>query len=282
MSTRYEFDNEAIESFCNNYGVTITLTQNQLDILAKMGKTPIMLEQLSNVANQLCPNEESLKKFIEQKSVDFQPISLSLYVFNDSLWKLMGKKPESMNTMLPMVTIPRFYWKKSAVNQKNPFGVNRDLDSNLSLNIKSHQSVVFQGVGGEFCGILEGQLVEQETGSRPILAPTLPGPKEKVPKYETQDIEIRMKLGNLRTNLYPDPRKSIDYTFSEHPRVFYEHGLSVSSEGMRVQLGIGNKRAQPLHGDIILLLGKQWELDAPGHEILLYHVWLNAFSDLLK
>ena len=282
MSTRYEFDNEAIESFCNNYGVTIPLTQKQLKTLATKGKTSIMLEQLSNVANQFCPSDESLEMFIDQKSVDFQPMALSLYVFNDSLWKLMEKKTESADTMLPMATIPRFYWKKSAATKKNPYGVKKDLDSGLSLNIEPHHSVAFQGVGGDFCGILEGQLVEQETGPRPILAPTFPGLKEKVPKYEIQNMEIRMQFGNLRTNLYPEPSKSIDYTFSEHPRIFYEHGLSVSSEGMQVRLGIGKKKAQPLHGDIILLLGKHWESETSGHEILFYHVWLNALSELLK
>ena len=91
-----------------------------------------------------------------------------------------------------------------------------------------------------------------------------------------------MQFGNLRTNLYPEPSKSIDYTFSEHPRIFYEHVLSVSSEGMQVRLGIGKKKAQPLHGDIILLLGKHWESETSGHEILFYHVWLNALSELLK
>lgn len=281
MSTKYLFRQEDLGQFEQIYSQILELTKEQNEMLECKGRTTLTKQQLSRMSEDLAGNQTTTE-FVNNLAGRFQPLSMSLFVFNDSLWKLMEKKPESMNTMLPMATIPRFYWKKAAVTQKNPFGVKKDPESSLSLNIEPHQSVVFQGVGGEFCGILEGQLVEQEIGARPVLAPTLPGPKEKVPNYETQDIEIRLQLGSLRVNLYPDPWKSIDYTFSEHPSVFYEHGLSVSSEGMRVQLGIGNKRAQPLYGDVILTVGKKWESDAPGHEILLYHVWLNAFSDLLK
>ncbi|MHA1964159.1 MAG: hypothetical protein ACXACG_02975 [Candidatus Thorarchaeota archaeon] len=281
MSTRYLFSQEDLNQFGQIHGQSFELTKEQYEMLGNKGRTTLSKQQLGLVSEALAGNQTT-SEFVNSYRDHFQPLSMSLFVFNDSLWKLMEKKPESVNTMLPMATIPLFYWKKTAITPKNPYGVKRDPNSRLSLNIEPHQSVAFQGLGGEFCGILEGQLVDQETGPRPIIAPTFPGPKEKVPKYEFQEIEIRMQFGNLRANLYPNPRKSIDYTYSEHPKIFYEHGLSVSSEGIEVQLGIGNKRAQPLHGDVMLLLGKRWVSDAPGHEILFYHVWLNAFSDLLK
>lgn len=281
MSTRYLFHQEDLEQFEQIHGQILGLTKEQYEILGNKSGTTLTRGQL-HLMSEILAGNQTITEFVNNLADRFQPLSMSLFVFNDSLWKMMEKKPESMNTMLPMATIPRFYWKESSITPKNPYGVKRDLNSSLSLNIEPHQSIVFQGVGGDFCGILEGHLVEQEIKARPVISPTFPGIKEKAPKYETRDIEIRMQFGNLRTNLYPDPSKSIDYTFSEHPRVFYEHGLSVSSEGMLVQLGIGNKRAQPLHGDVILLLGKRWESDAPGHEILFYHVWLNAFSVLLK
>ena len=281
MSTRYLFKQEDLDQFEQIHSHVFELTKEQNEMPGNKEGTTLTRRQLDLISENLA-GKQTITEFVNDLAEHFQPLSMSLFVFNDSLWKMMEKKPESMNTMLPMATIPRFYWKESAVNPKNPYGVKRDQNSGLSLNIEPHQSVAFRGLGGDFCGILEGQLIDQEIESRPILSPTLPGSKEKVPKYETQDIEIKLQFGNLKTNLYPDPWKSIDYTFSEHPRLFYEHGLLISSEGIQVQLGIDNKRAQPLHGEVILLLGKHWESDAPGHEILYYHVWLNAFSNLLK
>ncbi|KXH77293.1 MAG: hypothetical protein AM326_12515 [Candidatus Thorarchaeota archaeon SMTZ-45] len=236
-----------------------------------------MLHMIENLSGN-----EPISDYVTNLTSQFQPLSMSLFVFNDSLWKLMEKKPESINTMLPIVTIPRFYWKESAINPKNPHGVKRDHDSNLNLELELHKYFALKGVGGEFGGILEGRVVDQESGPRPIITPTFPGSKKMVPKYDVQNIEVRMEFGNLRPHLYPSPLKSIDYTFSEHPRVFYEHGLSVSSDGLQVQLGVGNKKAHPLHGDVLLLLGKRWDSDTPRHEILFYHVWLNALSNLLK
>ena len=102
MSTKYEFDNETIESFCNNQGITITLTADQTDSLATKGKTSLLVDQISDVVDQLCPDVESQRKFIEQRSAEFDPISLSLYVLNDNLWEIMSRKHEHPEKMLPM------------------------------------------------------------------------------------------------------------------------------------------------------------------------------------
>jgi hypothetical protein len=250
-------------------------------MLEDKAATTLTTQQLRCISENLA-GELSIHEFVANLSSQFQPLSMSLFVFNDSLWKLMEKKEDSTDTMYPIVSIPRFYWKESAINQKNPFGVQREPTSNLSLTIEPHKSIVLNGLGGEFCGIVEGQLVGRKIEARPVLAPTLPGMKEKVPKYDAQNIEVRLSVGNLRTNLYPSPSKAIDYTFSEHPKVFYEHGLSVLSEGSQVQLRIGNGRARPLHGEAILLLGRRWEPAAPGHDMISYHAWLNALAGLLE
>jgi hypothetical protein len=243
--------------------------------------TTLKRQQLYQMAEMLAVNQ-TLEEFVNSLSDRFQPLSISLLVFNDALWKLMKKKAGSLDTMLPIVTIPFFYWKRTAVTKNNPYGVKRSPTSKSSLHIGHNQSAVLWGLGGEFCGILEGQLADQETGPRPVISPTLPGSTEMVPKYEDQEIEVKLDLGNLKADLYPDPWKTIDYTFSEHPKVFYEHGLSIAAEGKKVHLRVGNKKPQSMHGDVILLLGKHWEPDTPGHVIILFHVWLNALSNLLK
>lgn len=281
MSTKYLFRQEDLEQFEQIHGQQFGLSKEQNEMLGNKGGTTLTKQQLCRMSENLAGNQTT-PEFVNNLASRFQPLSMSLFVFNKSLWKLMEKKPESLNTMLPIATIPRFYWKESAITPMNPHGVKRDVNSNLNLDIEPNKSISLIGLGGEFCGILEGQLIDQEIEPRPILSPTLPGSKKMVPKYDSQDIKIRLQFGKLKANLYPNPSELIDYTFSEHPRVFYEHGFSVSSEGLQIQLGVGNKKVQPLHGDIILLLGKRWESDAPGHKILFYHVWLNALFDLLK
>lgn len=281
MSTRYAFSQNDLEQFEQISGQRLDLTKEQFDMLEDKAATTLTTQQLRRISENLA-GELSIHDFVADLTSRFQPLSMSLFVFNDLLWKLMEKKEDSIDTMYPIVSIPRFYWKESAINPKNPFGVQREPTSNLSLTIEPHKSIVLNGLGGEFCGIVEGQLVGRKIEAKPILAPTLPGMKEKVPKYDIQNIEVRLSVGNLRTNLYPRPSKAIDYTFSEHPKVFYEHGLSVLSEGSQVQLRIGNGRAHPLHGEVILLLGRRLEPETPGHDIISYHAWLNAFAGLLE
>ena len=281
MSTRYHFSQEQIEQFEQTNGLLVGLTREQYDILGEKEGTALTHSQLYSVAEKLAGNQ-TLEEFVNALSNRFQPLSISLFVFNDAIWKLMERKIVSPDTMLPMATVPYFYWKMTAITQNNPYGVMRDPTSRSSLSIEPNHSVALWGTGGEFCGILEGQLADRNTGPRPIISPTLPGSKEKVPKYESQDIGFTLQFGNLKADLYPDPWKTIDYTFSEHPKVFYEHGLAVTADGKGVKLKVSNKRSQPLHGDVYLLLGKRWESETPGQEIVLFHVWLNALSYLLK
>ena len=281
MSTRYLFQKEDFELFAQLHGLDLELTNEQHNMIEDKGGTTIESSQLRRICENMSGNQTT-SQFVNSLVDNFQPLSLSLFVFNDSLWKLMANKQESTDTMLPIVTIPRFHWKQSAITKKNPYGVRRDTDTNLTMNVMPNEFLSFRGLGGEFCGIVEGQLVDKETGPRPIIAPTFPGVKDKVPNFTSQEIKVRIQLGNLKTIMYPDPWKKIDYTFSEHPRVFYEHGLSISCEGKKVHLSIGRKRAHTLHGDVVLFLGRRWEIDTPGHEILHYHVWLNGLVNLLK
>ncbi|MFX1560824.1 MAG: hypothetical protein ACFFBL_09565 [Promethearchaeota archaeon] len=280
MSTRCLFLQKDLEQFEQIHGQAFELSKEQHVSLRNNAAISLTKQQLDHMLENISGNQ-TIPDYVTSFVNHFQPLSVSLFVFNDPMWKLMEKKSESTNTMLPIATIPRFYWKESTTTPKNPHGVKRDMSSDLVLDIEPHESITIEGLGGEFCGILEGQLVERETGPRPIISPTLPGSKKMVPKYSSQDIKIKLQFGRLKGDLYPKPSDSIDYIFSEHPKVFYEHGLSVSSDGLHIQLGVGNRKAHPLHGNVVLLFGKRWESDTPGHKIISYHVWLNALFDLL-
>ncbi|MFW9975757.1 MAG: hypothetical protein ACFFDQ_10850 [Candidatus Thorarchaeota archaeon] len=275
MSTKYEFDNEAIENFCNNNGVTITLTVDQLEKLGAKGKTPLLIEQLSNVANQLNQDEEGIKRFVEQKSKEFHPVALSLYIINDSLWEIMSRKQEHTDRMLPMVTIPWFYWESEAESRINPAGIRRFDDSNNPLSIKIEGDfLMISGSGGDFAGLLESSIVDKRKGIRPIIIPGIGDTKKIVAKYESQIIQMKAKIPSLQSTLYPKPVKKLDYYYSEHPRVFYEHGIRIDTAGEEINLKVGRRRDVTLRGNAIIFIGKNFGEVPSSDSILMFHVWL--------
>ncbi len=279
MSTKYEFDNEAIENFCNNNGVTITLTADQLESLGAKGKTPLLVEQLSNFADQLNHDDEGIKKFLEQKSKEFHPIGLSLYIINDDLWKIMSRKHEHPDRMLPMVTIPWFCWESQAESRGNPLGIRRLDDPNNPLSIKIEgEFLTISGSGGDFGGLLESSIVDKRKGVRPIIVPDFGGPKKIVAKYEFQIIQIKIRLSSIQSTLYPEPVKELDYYYSEHPRVFYEHGIRIDTAGEEISLKIGRKPDVTLRGKAIIFMGKHFGELLSSDSILMFHVWLNLLD----
>ncbi len=275
MSTKYEFDNEAIDSFCNNQGVTITFTADQMNSLAADGKTSLLVDQISNVVDQLCPDEESLKKFIELRTKEFDPIALSLYVVNDALWEIMSRKDENPEKMLPMTTIPWFYWEKEAEGRKNPSGVQRTYDPKRPLTAKLEKGVLkMRGKGGDFAGLLEGRIVDRHKGTRPLIIPGSFGPKKTVAKYDSQLVEFKINMRSSKTKLYPNPMKELDYYFSENPRVFYDHGIQIEMDGEDVNLKVGKRRETTLRGKVIVFIGKDFEETPDSDQMLMFHVWL--------
>ncbi|MHA1927363.1 MAG: hypothetical protein ACTSV2_02155 [Candidatus Thorarchaeota archaeon] len=277
MSSRHEFSNKVIEDFCNQYGVTITYSEEQKSKLTDGGRTPLLINQISDIVNQLCTDEVSLKKFIEEMTTKLHPISLSLYVLNDDLWKIMTRKHELPDKMLPMITMPWFYWEKEAEGRKNPSGVIRKENSVHPLTVKIEKEVLkISGSGGDFCGILEGRIVDSFKGVRPLLIPGSTGPKKAVPNYESQFIQVMINTSSPL--LYPIPMKELDYTFSEHPKVFYNHGIQIIAEGKDVTLKVGNRRNTVLRGKVVIFIGKDFEQNDESSNLLLFHVWLSILN----
>jgi len=277
MSTRHEFSNEAIEDFCNQYGVTITYSAEQASKLTSGGRTPLLINQITDFVDQLCLDEASLKKFIEKITKKLYPISLSLYVLNDDLWKIMTRKHELPDKMLPMITMPWFYWEKEAEERKNPAGVIRKEDSVQPLTIDIEKEVLkISGNGGDFCGLLEGRIVDSFKGVRPLLIPGDTGSKKTVPNYEAQFIQIN--INSSETVLYPSPKKELDYNFSEHPKVFYSHGIQIIAEGKDVVLKVGNRKSTELRGKVLIFIGKDFEQSDESSNLLLFHVWLSILN----
>ncbi|MBY8996264.1 MAG: hypothetical protein KGD60_00935 [Candidatus Thorarchaeota archaeon] len=279
MPARYEFSQEAIQNFSNQYGIAINLTSEQKEKLADIGKTSLLVEQISSIADQLCPDDVSLKDFIEQGLADLHPVALTLYVLNDDLWKIMSRKHEHPEKMLPMTTIPWFCWEEKAEGRKNPTGVKSIDDPNRPFTTKIEDGVLkISGKGGDFAGLLEGRIVNPYKGIRPLFIPGSTGPKKAVANYESQLIQIAINIAPSKMKLYPAPVKELDYVFSEKPRVFYDHGIQINVDGEEVNLKVGKRREITLRGKVMIFIGKDFEETPDSDKILMFHAWLAVLN----
>jgi len=221
----------------------------------------------------------SLRNFIEQGSTDLYPIAMTLYVLNDDLWKIMTRKHEDPEKMLPMTTIPWFCWESEAEGRKNPSGVKKVEDPKHKFSTKLEGGVLkISGKGGDFTGLLEGRIVNPYKGIRPIFIPGSTGPKKNVANYESQLLKININIHSSQTKLYPAPMKELDYVFSENPRVFYEHGIQIEVDGGDVKLQVGKRKETTLRGKVIVFLGKDFEETHDSEKMLMFHVWLSILK----
>ncbi len=281
MITRYAFPLEDVERFQELYSTGVFLEKHQIEEREGNSFAQLTIEQLDLMAEKLIA-DGTFFSFFKEGAKEFSPLSMSLFVFNDALWKIMSKKRDSPKTMLPMITIPWFRWERNAIKPSNPSGIVRDNMGRSNIELEPGQSLTIKGLGGDFCGILESDLADQRVGARSLIAPNIPGNLGFVPKYSYEEVSLSIEVHNVEKELYPLPQKNIDYTFSEHPRVFYEHGMAVKTSGSNVQLRISNRRQQSLFGNVLMLLGKKWEEHIEGFKVVKYHAWLASLFRYLE
>ncbi|MCK5264746.1 MAG: hypothetical protein KAR03_03995, partial [Candidatus Thorarchaeota archaeon] len=115
---------KAYRELLDQFEIDLGLTSNQATAL-EINK-PILLteKQLDFLVDQIVALDdidEFLKKFIHS----VLPISLSLFVINDRLWKMMERKSWDNDKMLAMSTIPLCAWDKKLNDTNNPKAVKR-------------------------------------------------------------------------------------------------------------------------------------------------------------
>ncbi len=264
-------------------GIDIPLIPEQRTNLRKLGKTSLRIDQMEQVVTGLCPDADELGQFILKEGKRLQPLSLSLFVINDMVKKLMRRKPRHPHAILPMVTVPWFYWKQSAVDRNNPFGIVRHKNTGVEIELDAKKEMlVFSGTGGDFAGILEAQVAEGVWSSRPLIVPgSLPN-RQPVPAYQRKHIKVGVNLGAQRVTLYPKPRRDLDYTFSESPRVFAVHGAEIAGAGQAFRLKTGTRSETALRGNVLMLIGRRPEREQPDAISLTFHIWLAALARLLR
>jgi hypothetical protein len=280
---RCAFDQDTIDLFERDTGIQIHLNREQQKRLQTESKVTLLTAQISEVVHQLCPSNHDLFRYVEDHAGEFQPVSMSLFVLNDDTWKLMENKTVYPNRMLPMVTIPWFFWMPSAVTKTNLAGVRRSHSDPTRLSVDYEKcQMIIEGQGGDFCGLLEGRLVHKIVGMRPILLPTTPGTRIKVPHYEAQTMRMTVLAKESDYHQYPTPEKQLDYTFSENPKVFYEHGLRVDADGSSILLKVGNRTELPLRGEAKVYIGKPFDEGSSSTDKLAFHVWLTALAESIE
>ncbi|RDE15922.1 MAG: hypothetical protein C4K49_05605 [Candidatus Thorarchaeota archaeon] len=283
VSTRYAFHKQAIKSFEKETGAQIRLNRQQETQLETESRVSLLVAQISDVVHDLLPDRSRLFEYVKERTKHFQPISMSLFVLNDETWKLMQKKSDYADRMLPMATIPWFHWEPAAISKANPLGARRAEGDISGLSVDERESTMFlSGQGGNYCGLVEARIVRRLAGMRPILIPGTLGDTNRVPQYELQELSIKMATNESDCHLYPVPEKTLDYSFSESPKVFYEHGLRLEADGASVLLKVGNRRKLALRGHVRIFLGKPFPEDSVSSDVLAFHVWLNSIKECVE
>ena len=283
MSTRNVYSQESINSLENKLGITIPFTPVQTSNLEENGRTELEPDQINSIIEELCIDEHGLSDLIENLHPQSPGISVSLFVLNEALEKIMLKKATNPDKMLPMITLPWFHWAEKAVTSNNPSGVRRDDTSDGTLRFdKSNQSITITGLGGDFSGIVEGRVASRGYSMWRAIAPEFPGSKDLVPYYQCQSIKVQINLGAHTSELYPQPLSILDYTFSESPKVFMKHGLGIEVDGSNVTLSIGRKRGTQLKGTTKIFIGRPFSEDTPEDSMLAYNLWLHTLKKALS
>lgn len=277
MAKRYSFRKGVIEDFETKHNLKIPLTQSQRSKIENDESITFSQEQLSHLA-ELLTAEDNSRELLTSFYPHSSGVSMSLFVVNDAIWKLMEKKEEHQDRMLPMVTIPWFYWEETS---RNKWGVSRiePLGSYIQFDFKNGK-ISIVGNGGDFCGIIERKALKTRYSPWRIIIPEMPESSKRVPKYDKQTIAVNIEFGDTEADLFPSPDYDLDYTFSESPKVFYINGLVIRADGRNIKLKIGNRRESQLLGEVRIFIGSPMDEKEPL-EILEFHVWLAAFHSLI-
>ncbi|MGY5853480.1 MAG: hypothetical protein RTU92_07955, partial [Candidatus Thorarchaeota archaeon] len=198
MQTRYQFSTEMIQDFEKEYDLKVNLSVGQVKALESSNDIHLTFKQLDEIITSV-PDT-----FIEETLRRIQPISISLFIENDVLWELMKRKTDHPDKMLPMATIPWFYWDSDAISPKNLTGVVRHLHNDIDIKVTQSQ-IVIRGTGGNFCGLVDSRIVDPDAHSVPIIVPKWIGKKHLVPNYECENLRISIVKQSAKTSLYPVP-----------------------------------------------------------------------------
>jgi len=281
-STRCRFSKESIEDFTSETGIVVPLNNDQRELLSNGHEVKLTIDQLRTVLSGLCSDSTEFHRFIGRKAPDLQPFSATLFVQNDAIWKIMRKKSDYPDKLLPVVTFPLFYWSRHAQTVSNPRGIKKQEYDDVSLAIDAeNKTLAVSGTGGNFCGVVEEYILDHASSSRSLIIPDLARSRKKIPRYDPAYLRITAQVSSVQTTLFPQPDEHLDYAFSESPKVFFEHGIEIALKGHDAKLKADRRPEISLLGRIKLLIGRPVSNASKLSTQLMFHVWLIAVAESL-
>lgn len=261
---------KAYQELLAQFELDLGLTNEQTSALEN--NQPILLskEQLDFIVDQFVVID-GLDKFLIKFASSIQPLSLSLFVINDKLWKIMERKEWDPDKMLAMSTIPLCAWDKNSEKTSNIKAVKRWTvhPSDFIISLEKTPSIRIRGDGGDFSGFIDqSQLTARKFG--------LPESRKEIPNYIIEKLDIEILFNNAKIETYPTPRDNLDYDYSDHARVFYEHGFAISLPGKNVTLKVGKRKPTKMLGDVYFLVGRRVNINDEAFQGLMLDIWLRA------
>jgi hypothetical protein len=263
---------KAYQELLTKFEVDLGLTNDQT--IALENDQPILLsnEQLDFIVDQLVVID-GIDEFLIKFAASIQPLSLSLFVINDKLWKIMERKLWDPEKMLAMSTIPLCAWDKKSEKTSNIKAVKRWTvqPSDFNIALEKIPLIRIRGTGGDFSGFIDqSQLTARKFG--------LPESRKEIPNYIVEKLDIEIRFSKAIVETYPAPRDDLDYDYSDHARVFYEHGFAISLPGENVTLKVGKRKPTKMLGDVYLLIGRRVNINDEAFQGLMLDIWLRSFQ----
>jgi len=235
---RYKYPAKAVSEFVNQFSIDLNMIPEQSSAVDEGKVISFSEEQMDDIQNQLI-SKHGIEGFLKENSDKLLPLSVSLFVINDKLWKMMEKKIWDPKKMLAMSTIPLCTWDQNCETTSNPKGIKRwpPKTNTIDLSFDESPKMRIQGEGGDFSGFIEqSHLTMRKWG--------LPDTRRLLPNYTYELLRIELKLARAEIEIHPNPRDELDYDFSEHARVFFEHGFMIHLPGEDVILCYSSGREE--------------------------------------
>lgn len=268
---RNQYRSSAFSEFAEQFRIDLELTPEQSSAVDEGKVVSFSDEQMNDIENQLI-SKYGIDEFLKENNDKLLPLSVSLFVINDKLWSMMERKIWDQNKMLAMSTIPLCTWDQNHEKTSNPKGIKRwPIKSNtMDLSFDESPKMRIQGQGGDFSGFIEqSHLTMRKWG--------LPDTRRLIPNYMFESLRIELKLIRAEIEIHPYPRDELDYDFSDHARIFFEHGFMIRLPGEDVILQVGKRKPNQMAGDVFVLIGRRFDKqDLSNHELLV-DIWIRLF-----
>ncbi|MGY5872200.1 MAG: hypothetical protein RTV72_08155 [Candidatus Thorarchaeota archaeon] len=266
---------EFYDELATNLGIDEMLKTIEESKSNNSGLARFSTSQIDHIMDLLDQDIGKTNYLIHHSSI-ISPVSLSLYVLNDSLWKIMERRDSQSDKMLAMSTIPICTWEKSSVTATNPSGVKRwDIHpSAIDVVTENSPKIRITGQGGDFCGFIEQSMKTSRHFG-------IPESNNLIPNYQSSRIAIDVDLTTIKAETNPLPTDNLDYDFADSAKVYFDHGILLSGDGNSFQLAIDRRKPLKLKGDVLLFIGRRESEEEKQQEVLA-DIWFQILKEMIE